>query len=714
MAFDLNPLAVTAAPLLRAIEAGGFTSDADLARKAGRLPNHIARDLRAVATAGFVTLDPLALTEDARAQLAALDRASNPNGGGEMTALLEQLEPHPLNPRKDFESGDAEDGLNELRESILLRGLMQPVVVRPQPEPGKWWIVDGERRFRAIKQANWDGDWDDDKPVPIVVREVDDREHLLLSLTANLQRANMSAIEEADAFHAAVHDFGISTEALADELGKSRRYVQQRLALLKLSDEDQDRMRLSRDDPDRLTFKAARAMTQTPREPSAADRPLPHEEFSQMVAAQPHLTPSAASAPGSSAPAEAAPTPTFDSRINDREALLLVEIADKADRNPDEDLGSEHYTRVQNTAAQGMAQGLVEKGMVGFRQRGMTVLIRPRLLSSGLKEWLDGLGFYGEHRADVLFEMRARVHGADVAGKLAQDGIYATGWLNPASDPPAHADGAATSASGLGAAHAREVLEREQDHQPDLIEPSEEEKAERLRQQEEAHCAGRARNLLNDFTGIVAEWMARERREGRRDYLNPCFAAGPAFSPEDMAVQLVRAISTGEVEQAAALLAVLHLRTGAMGVRRTLGTMPMPLIQAAMLEARMPAPSKPDPADCAADADPILDFEEAEVPEGEDEHPTSEPDPALPVTAEGEAQQPAVLIRKSVTADFIVCLEDGRKFKSLKRHLRTKYNLSPEEYRAKWGLAADYPMVAPNYAKARADLARQMGAEGTA
>jgi predicted transcriptional regulator len=68
-----------------------------------------------------------------------------------------------------------------------------------------------------------------------------------------------------------------------------------------------------------------------------------------------------------------------------------------------------------------------------------------------------------------------------------------------------------------------------------------------------------------------------------------------------------------------------------------------------------------------------------------------------------------VPVKKSITPDYLVCLEDGRKFKSLKRHLRTKYNMSPEEYRAKWGLAKDYPMVAPNYAKARSDLAKQMG-----
>ena len=76
---------------------------------------------------------------------------------------------------------------------------------------------------------------------------------------------------------------------------------------------------------------------------------------------------------------------------------------------------------------------------------------------------------------------------------------------------------------------------------------------------------------------------------------------------------------------------------------------------------------------------------------------------------EAAPREPAVPVRRSITPDFIVCLEDGRKFKSLKRHLRTKYNMSPDEYRAKWGLAKDYPMVAPNYAKARSDLAKQMG-----
>ena len=89
---------------------------------------------------------------------------------------------------------------------------------------------------------------------------------------------------------------------------------------------------------------------------------------------------------------------------------------------------------------------------------------------------------------------------------------------------------------------------------------------------------------------------------------------------------------------------------------------------------------------------------------------------ALNRVASGSTQQaveepkaPAVPIRKSVQPDYIVCLDDGKRFKSLKRHLRTVYNLTPDQYRAKWGLAADYPMVAPNYAATRSELAKRLG-----
>ena len=82
--------------------------------------------------------------------------------------------------------------------------------------------------------------------------------------------------------------------------------------------------------------------------------------------------------------------------------------------------------------------------------------------------------------------------------------------------------------------------------------------------------------------------------------------------------------------------------------------------------------------------------------------------PQAPAEAPAELK-PAVPVKKSVTPDYIVCLEDGKKLKMLKRHLQSSYGITPDEYRAKWGLPSDYPMVAPNYAKARSDLALKLG-----
>ncbi len=81
---------------------------------------------------------------------------------------------------------------------------------------------------------------------------------------------------------------------------------------------------------------------------------------------------------------------------------------------------------------------------------------------------------------------------------------------------------------------------------------------------------------------------------------------------------------------------------------------------------------------------------------------------SAPVEAAPELK-PAVPVKKSITPDYLICLEDGKKFKSLKRHLRTEYDMSPDEYRARWGLPPDYPMVAPNYSEARSQLAKSIG-----
>ncbi|HEY4134510.1 MAG TPA: MucR family transcriptional regulator [Alphaproteobacteria bacterium] len=83
--------------------------------------------------------------------------------------------------------------------------------------------------------------------------------------------------------------------------------------------------------------------------------------------------------------------------------------------------------------------------------------------------------------------------------------------------------------------------------------------------------------------------------------------------------------------------------------------------------------------------------------------------PAGHVGSLGERPDPAVPVKKSITPDYIVCLEDGRKLKMLKRHLKTAYDMTPDDYRERWDLPADYPMVAPNYAKQRSSLAKKIG-----
>ena len=102
--------------------------------------------------------------------------------------------------------------------------------------------------------------------------------------------------------------------------------------------------------------------------------------------------------------------------------------------------------------------------------------------------------------------------------------------------------------------------------------------------------------------------------------------------------------------------------------------------------------------------------EQAELPKLiKDVHRALEQAAAPDVKDDAAEPKPPVSIKKSITPDYLICLEDGKKFKSLKRHLRTHFNLTPDQYREKWGLPADYPMVAPNYANSRSKLAKTMG-----
>ncbi len=161
-----------------------------------------------------------------------LDALLTPEAPAVTRLPLDRLKPNRLQPRADF----AEEGLAELVESIRVRGVVQPVVVTPAPD-GSYLIVAGERRWRAARRAGLD-------EVPVVVREVaGDQELLETALVENLQRTDLNPIEEAEAYRVLGERFGLSQEAIARQVGKSRAAVANALRLLRLPAEVQELLR---------------------------------------------------------------------------------------------------------------------------------------------------------------------------------------------------------------------------------------------------------------------------------------------------------------------------------------------------------------------------------------------------------------------------------------------------------------------------------------
>jgi ParB family transcriptional regulator, chromosome partitioning protein len=142
------------------------------------------------------------------------------------TVPVSAVHPNPFQPRREFD----EDELTALAESIRDNGLLQPIVVRPADNrrgADRWELVAGERRWRAVTRLGW-------KQLPAVVREVDDRTLLVLALVENLQRSELSAMEEAEGFQQLVSEFGLSQQAVAEAVGRDRSTVANTLRLLQL------------------------------------------------------------------------------------------------------------------------------------------------------------------------------------------------------------------------------------------------------------------------------------------------------------------------------------------------------------------------------------------------------------------------------------------------------------------------------------------------
>ncbi len=693
---ELNPVAFTSAPLLRAIATGGWSSKADLARRANRHPNNLIRDLTVLWEAGLIseTSNP-ALTEHAEDQLAALDRAENPDaadGLGVTHAFHADLIPDPDQPRKDFTSDQAVADLEELRDSLIARGrIVQPIAVRSHPEvKGRFIITDGERRWRAAGLVMDAGDWPLSTPVPISIQETDAKETRLSQLTANMVRADMTPLEEADAFADLIDTHGMTTAGIAAEIGMSQKLVQNRLRLRQLSPNDRARMALPEDDPDHLGYKAALKSLMTPRD----DTPLVHIGIDPGAAAgdttaiHDHVPDPRES--GSSLAAR------FDTSVTAAEARTLVEIADWIERAREPSIGSGHYAPIHAVPTTPVTRRLLERGLIGFRSHGPLHHVTVRYSFEGLTEWLTGLGFFSGDRAAALFEVRTRAGGGpDLAERLADSGRYATHWLNsPSTALDAIAEAEPELVAQVIADHGHAAEEA-----PALIPPSAFEREAQWRVERERAAVARDREVVARFAEDMLKALA-DARSGAKPFAEAFDGDGSNKGLDALVEAAFGALALSEPGLAGAALAQLVTRGGSQGARYRLERLTLPAIETMMMSARC------DRLTVTGDwHDPVEAHVEAEVAEGEDEHEASEP----PVADIADRRVPAVPIRQSIDPDFIVCLEDGRKFKSLKRHLRTRYDLSPEQYRARWGLPADYPMVAPNYARARADLARQMG-----
>lgn len=283
---SLNTLAVQNSALLRALRdrpEGGWPSVTALATHLNRDNSNLTKTLNRLEDEGLIAFNPLThgLTDAGAAQLAMIDRAEGaargePGSsqgaaeGGVIFLTHAQIFPDHANARRDWDSDEAKDELDALRQDILQNGLLQNLVVRAddfggvikvETEEGApvptYVLVGGERRWRAIGEAITDGDWEVDTPIPCRLLETDDLGHRLAALAENLQRRNLNPIEKAKAYEG-LSKCGLTNKEIADRVSATAEHIQQHRRFLQLDETDQQRMTLSKDDPRHLSVREAR------------------------------------------------------------------------------------------------------------------------------------------------------------------------------------------------------------------------------------------------------------------------------------------------------------------------------------------------------------------------------------------------------------------------------------------------------------------------
>ena len=205
--------------------------------------------------------------------------AGNAGDGSQRSLPIEAIEPGPFQPRMAIEPA----ALQELADSIRTHGLLQPILVRPNPaKPGQYQIIGGERRWRAAQTVPL-------HEVPVVIRDLDDRQAMAAGLVENLQRQDLGALEEAEGYHRLLEEFGMTQEALGQAVGKSRSHVANTLRLLGLPERVRELLREGA-----LTAGHARALLTAPDPVALAmqvvDRGLNVRQTEALAATKPRAT----------------------------------------------------------------------------------------------------------------------------------------------------------------------------------------------------------------------------------------------------------------------------------------------------------------------------------------------------------------------------------------------------------------------------------------
>jgi predicted transcriptional regulator/ParB-like chromosome segregation protein Spo0J len=691
---DFPAVVHTYTDVLRLLREQPHGDAAHLAGLTGRVASNVRRDMHKLIDAGVIEHDGACwlLTDKGRQWVAGQDVAEGlASTDGSAAAVMrwpvDKIRPNPANRPVDRET------IPDLALSIIGAGdILQPLILTPPDANGVRMILAGERRWRAVRHImDQDAEahnenvlegepvfFNDSLPVdleagvPFVEREATEAEALQITIIENSQRQDLSPWEDAQLLLQLQTATGWNASELARNIGRAAegersglRDVQTKLKVAREASPAAIAVYLENRSWDQLRNSVSQPKPQTMSDQVAEygaalikpGEPTPLEEAIE------------AAPPPSAWLAEQKERlwPSLDA-LRPKQLLVLVEVGDLIART------NVKTTRYEAPCAESFpdptkcAQFLIENAGLGFTHLRDEHTVR---LADATWDWLIRQGLIREltgavpHRLGLL---RQEALGIGAEAALRQSGRYWTEWLN--------LDAASNKTSAAKPAPSGPHVVNGIDY------------GNATRAQEARYAAGILQRPTANYGSSSRSETPAPSAEPSAETSLPAttIEMRPATAREELAEQ--------RLERLGAALQVLTERLepllAALGGDRTedglitLETDDADYYEREISEACQWA------EDALAETSTVFDGW------GEETTRTGLSDPAVP-------------IRKSITPDFIVCLEDGRKFKSLKRHLRTRYNLSPEAYRQRWGLPADYPMVAPNYAKAREDLARQMG-----